>query len=61
MPTDWDRVGRAAYEAQHGGRPPVDWDVLSEADQKAWIASSVAAVREFLVFRLELRERQRHR
>ncbi len=61
-PTDWDRVGKAAYEAYletHGNGLDARWDELSDREKRAWVAASTAAVREFLCFRLELkRERE---
>jgi len=60
MSTDWERVGRASYEAyleSHGGLA-ARWEELSEGERKAWIASSTAAIREFLLNRLEPRGRR---
>lgn len=58
-PTDWDRVGRAAYEAQYDGQPLISWDLLFESDKRAWVATATAAVREFLFCRLEIRNARR--
>lgn len=58
-PTDWDRVARAAYEAQYEGRPLISWDLLFESEKRAWVSTTIAAVREFLFCRLEIRNGRR--
>lgn len=63
MPTDWDKVGRAAYEAyleSHGNGLAATWEELSDREKRSWVAAATAAVRAFLYARLELRRATRH-
>lgn len=62
MPTDWDKVGRASYEAyleSHGNGLAATWDELSDREKRAWVASATAAVKAFLYERLEVRRAAR--